>query len=93
MVIVSYGLWQGTFGGDAALIGKTLVLNDAPYTVVGILPPDFHFPWSEAQVWIPYRNYPNFTQQRDRSSFAAEAMEDAWLRAARAGKVYSSRAA
>jgi len=71
VVIVSYGLWRSTFGGDAALIGKTLVLNDAPYTVVGIMPPDFHFPWSEAQVWIPYRNYPNFTQRRDRSSFAA----------------------
>jgi putative ABC transport system permease protein len=71
VAIVSYGLWQGTFGGDAALIGKTLVLNDAPFTVVGIMPRDFHFPWSEAQVWIPYRNYPNFTQQRERPSFAA----------------------
>lgn len=71
VVIVSFGLWQDMFGGDPELVGKALVLNDAPYTVIGILPRGFRFPWGEAQVWMGYRNYPNFTEQRDRAAFAA----------------------
>jgi predicted permease len=71
VVVVSFGLWQSMFGGDPGLVGKNLVLNDAPYTVIGILPRDFHFPWGDAHVWLPYRNYPNFTEQRDRTAFGA----------------------
>ena len=71
VVLVSFGTWQSLFAGDEALIGKTLVLNDAPYTVIGILPRDFRFPWGDAQVWVPFRNYPNFTELRDRTAFGA----------------------
>ena len=38
-----YGLWQRRFGGDASLIGKSLDLNGASYTLVGILPSNFFF--------------------------------------------------
>jgi putative ABC transport system permease protein len=40
-VVMSYGLWQRRFGADPAVIGRVLTLNGAPYTVVGILPPEF----------------------------------------------------
>jgi predicted permease len=50
--ILSYGFWQRRFGGDPAVIGRSLNLNDIPTQVVGIAPPGFDFPSSTA-LWIP----------------------------------------
>ncbi|MBI3693774.1 MAG: ABC transporter permease, partial [Acidobacteria bacterium] len=53
VVLLSYGLWQRAFGGDATLVGKTLALNSQSHTVIGILPPDFEFLTREFEVWTP----------------------------------------
>jgi putative ABC transport system permease protein len=53
VVVLSYGLWQRRFGADPQLVGKTLTLNDASYTVVGVLPPHFFFPIREAELAVP----------------------------------------
>lgn len=53
VVVMTYGLWQRRFGGDASLIGKSLNLNDVSYTLVGILPPNFFFPIAEAELAVP----------------------------------------
>ncbi|MGH9837916.1 MAG: ADOP family duplicated permease [Blastocatellia bacterium] len=42
VAVVSYGSWQRRFGGDPALIGKTVTLNNHGFTVVGIAPPEFN---------------------------------------------------
>jgi putative ABC transport system permease protein len=44
VVILSDGLWQRRFGSDPKIIGQTISLNNEPYTVVGVAPPDFQFP-------------------------------------------------
>jgi putative ABC transport system permease protein len=54
VVLLSYGLWQ-RLGGSDALIGKTLNLNDESYRVVGVLPRNFLFPITAAQLAIPLR--------------------------------------
>ncbi len=41
VLILTYGLWQRRFAGDSGIIGRTVPLGDTPYTVVGVLPPDF----------------------------------------------------
>jgi predicted permease len=53
VVVLSYGLWQRRFGADRNLVGNTLTLNGDSYTVVGILPPDFTFPGSKAELGVP----------------------------------------
>jgi predicted permease len=56
VVVLSYGLWRRRFGADPQLVGKTLTLNGASYTVVGVLPPQFFFPIRpirEAELAVP----------------------------------------
>jgi putative ABC transport system permease protein len=43
-IILGYDTWRQSFGADPQLIGKTLTLNDEPYTVIGVMPLSFNFP-------------------------------------------------
>jgi hypothetical protein len=52
VVVMAASLWQRQFGGDPALIGRSLHINEQQYTVVGILPGSFQFP-TGAELWIP----------------------------------------
>jgi putative ABC transport system permease protein len=47
VAILSYGLWQRSFGGAREIIGRPITLDDQVFTVVGVLPRDFHFPAPE----------------------------------------------
>ena len=51
-IVISFGFWRDTLGGDPAKIGGTLSLNGAAYTVIGVMPKEFDFPLS-AQMWAP----------------------------------------
>jgi putative ABC transport system permease protein len=44
VAIVSYGLWQGRYAGDAGVIGETIAVNGVARTVVGVLPQGFRLP-------------------------------------------------
>ena len=44
VVILNHGLWRRRFGGDPGVIGKTISINGAPRTVVGVMPPEYNFP-------------------------------------------------
>jgi predicted permease len=54
-VVLSYTLWQNEFGGDGGVLGKAVSLDNTPYTVVGVMPPDFHFPTRETEFWTTYK--------------------------------------
>jgi putative ABC transport system permease protein len=51
--VLSYDLWHSQFAGDQDVIGQTVRLDGAPHTVVGVMPPGFHFPSREAEIWTP----------------------------------------
>lgn len=52
-VVLSDRLWRGIFGADAGILGRKIVLNDHPYTVVGVMPPTFSFPTRTVEFWVP----------------------------------------
>jgi putative ABC transport system permease protein len=49
--VMDYRLWRAQFDGDPHIVGKTLVLNGEPRTLVGIMPPRFHI--YGAGLWVP----------------------------------------
>jgi putative ABC transport system permease protein len=51
VAILSDAVWR-KLGGDPALVGRNVELNQKPYTVIGIMPPGFNFP-SDDDVWFP----------------------------------------
>lgn len=55
-IIISDGLWKRHFGANPAVIGKTVVIDDTPATVVGVMPAEFDFP-KGVQVWSPLSHY------------------------------------
>jgi predicted permease len=52
-VLLSYVLWQERFGGKRDVLGRTVVMDLKPYTVVGILPPGLDLPSPETRLWMP----------------------------------------
>src|SRR5262249_34337931 len=42
-VVLGFGLWQARFAGEARVLGRTVLLDDAPAVVIGVMPAGFHF--------------------------------------------------
>ncbi len=53
VVVLSHRLWQGHFGGDPGILGKSITLNNESKTVIGVMRPGFNFPSGEVDVWAP----------------------------------------
>ena len=56
VAILGEGIWKRRFGADPSLIGKKITLNGEGYTVIGIMPGSFQFPYrvSYTEVWVPF---------------------------------------
>jgi predicted permease len=53
-VILTHGLWLRRFGGDPAVVGRAVIVNDRARTVIGVMPPRFKFP-HRAELYTPLR--------------------------------------
>ena len=54
-VVLSSGMWHSQFGGDPGVVGRTISLSGAPYTIIGVMPPGFGFPSPDQQLWMTIR--------------------------------------
>jgi putative ABC transport system permease protein len=52
VAILSHGLWQRRYNGEPDVVGKTITLNDASFTVIGVLPASFRY-FHPYDVWVP----------------------------------------
>jgi putative ABC transport system permease protein len=52
VAVLSHGFWRRSLGGDPTIMGRTLTLNDLPYTIVGVMPPHFTL-GGGAALWTP----------------------------------------
>src|ERR1051326_3350823 len=67
VAVLSYGFWQAYLGGDGSVIGRRITLDGQPFTVIGIMPEGFRFPYASTArgLWIPWdipadlRTHPN----------------------------------
>jgi putative ABC transport system permease protein len=53
VVLLSHGLWRERFASDPNVVGKSVTLEQKPYTVIGVMPAGFEFPNKETAVWTP----------------------------------------
>lgn len=52
VAVISYGLWQQLFAADPSIAARTLYIDGAPFTVIGVAPPRFDYP-DKTNVWTP----------------------------------------
>lgn len=50
-VLLSWSLWKRRFGGDRSILNRTILLDAKPYTVIGVMPSWFAYPYGTAQLW------------------------------------------
>lgn len=59
VVVLSHGLWQRNYAANPNILGTTVKLNEQPYTVIGVMPASFRFPFDGAplsemaDLWVP----------------------------------------
>jgi macrolide transport system ATP-binding/permease protein len=61
-VVLMYGTWQSRFGGRRDIVGQSLILDNAPYSVIGVLPREFHFAMRAAEFFTTI-HYPSRCEQ------------------------------
>ncbi|HEX4541868.1 MAG TPA: ABC transporter permease [Candidatus Acidoferrum sp.] len=68
--IISHSYWQAKFGGDPAVLGKTMRLSGRNYTIVGIMPHGFSYP-VPMELWVPLALTPEEKSDRSKLSLSA----------------------
>src|SRR5919201_3038662 len=77
VAILSHALWQRRFGGDPAIIGKSIQLNSRPFVVIGVMPPDVtlfikagSLVGKAPELWTPFAWGEEYRQPRGRYALA-----------------------
>ncbi len=65
-VVLSWRAFQRFFGGDEAMVGSKIVLDGQPFTLLGVMPPDFRFPTAEVESWALLQVIPPDAIPRER---------------------------
>ena len=74
VALLAYGFWRKQFGGDPNIVGRSIQLDDASVTVIGVLPRSFEFaPTGATQIWVPLHLGGDFKDLAQRRSLR-------WLR-------------
>lgn len=61
VAVLGAGVWEARYGADPAMVGRTIVVEGVPVTVIGVVPDRSGFP-SPAQVWLPLSRWPGLAR-------------------------------
>ena len=77
VALISYALWQRRFGGDKQIVGRQIILNNDPVTVIGVMPANFGWHIQRgtqvskpADIWVPFQITNELRQRRGRFASA-----------------------
>ncbi|MGH7554120.1 MAG: ADOP family duplicated permease, partial [Longimicrobiales bacterium] len=59
VIVLSHGLWQRRYGGEASVISRDVTLDGETYEVIGVMPEAFDFPSRFDEFWVPLRDDPD----------------------------------
>ena len=79
VAVLSYRVWQGSYGGDPSVVGSTFIVEGHPFTVIGVAPPGFFGETLRSDppdIWIPVQQEPLI----DGESELLHQSSSAWLR-------------
>lgn len=62
VIILGHSVWAERFGADTSAVGRTIRVNGAPATIIGVMPPGFMFPYL-AEIWQPIAQMPDLAAQ------------------------------
>jgi putative ABC transport system permease protein len=71
VAVLSYGLWQRRFGGDPAILNRKVRVNGKDTEIIGVMPPDFHYPSRDYELWAPLYYPPEQLPDRQDFSYTA----------------------
>jgi putative ABC transport system permease protein len=76
--VLSDGFWRRRWGADPDAIGEQVVLNNHPHTIVGVMGPEFQFPFDTTEAWISVQTNPGELGQdrADRNFWAFGRLRD-----------------
>ena len=72
-VILSHALWRRVFAANPNIVGTTIRIDGAPYSVIGIMPPGFAYP-DESEIWGPLAFSPDDLSENSRGSHGLEVL-------------------
>ena len=75
MALLSYELWKQRFGGSKAALGANIRMDDRTYRIIGVMGPEFRFPFPDTRVWEPITAHP-YWRTRDQKDPRSTAI---WL--------------
>jgi putative ABC transport system permease protein len=64
VIVLSHRLWEKRFASDQSVVGRSVNLNGRPYTIVGVMPPEFAHPGTFVDLWTPLTLEANWYENR-----------------------------
>jgi putative ABC transport system permease protein len=84
VAVISHGLWRRRFGSDPGVAGSRVNIAGKPYTIIGVMPPQFRFPNSipgdndvvPIDLWIPMRTVPDLEERGSRNFWTVARLKE-----------------
>lgn len=72
-LLLSEGVWKVRFGADPSVVGRKVLLDERPFTVIGVMPHGFQFPSRDTEIWAPMQLSEDDAKDRTNAYFVVVA--------------------